>query len=215
MKAHFYTFLLLLALCAGHKAYSQSPQIIYVDQNATGSNTGANWPNAYTDLSTALQEAIGPNGNHIWVATGTYMPGTTRSATFQLRSGQRIIGGFDGLELLEEEADPEANPTILSGNIGDPNTNTDNAFHVVSINNVKDSAVLLQGLIIEGGQADGSGDDAYGGGLLSINNTSGDKARYYIRECTFRDNAAVNGGGMAMIVRNNAIDTLKCPTMYI
>ena len=209
MKALKQTFLLLLCLSAGQFAFSQNPTVIYVDHNATGSNNGSSWANAYNELSTALQASIPSNGNDIWVATGTYTPGSSRSSTFEVQSGQRIIGGFDGLELTEEEADPEVNPTILSGNIGDPNSSADNAYHVISINSVKDSVVILQGLIVEQGNANGSGNDAYGGGLLSINNTAVDKARYYIRDCIFRNNYGDYGGGMAMIVENFAIDTVN------
>src|SRR5262249_27029851 len=96
---------------------------IYVRSSATGANNGSSWAAAYPDLQSALA-AAGP-GDEVWVAVGTYKPtaGTDRNATFQLKSGVNVRGGFDGAELSPSErpADPDpqsadpATDTILSG----------------------------------------------------------------------------------------------------
>ena len=68
-------------------------QIVYVDSSAkAGTNNGHSWPNAYTDLQSALSTAV--TGNQIWVAKGTYYPGTSRSDRFELVDGVSLFGGF-------------------------------------------------------------------------------------------------------------------------
>ena len=61
--------------------------IIYVNQGVTGgSHNGDSWADAYTDLQSALSDAV--SGDQIWVAAGTYKPtnlrneSDPRSATF-------------------------------------------------------------------------------------------------------------------------------------
>ena len=51
------------------------------------------------------------SGKEIWVAAGTYLPttGTERSATFQLKSGVALYGGYAGFGA----ADPNARDTVL------------------------------------------------------------------------------------------------------
>ena len=87
-------FLLCVAL-----AWSQSAlAICYVNAAAAGSNTGASWANAYTDLQSAL--ANWPACVDIWLARGTYKPTTTtdRSISFAIKPSVFLYGGFAGTE---------------------------------------------------------------------------------------------------------------------
>ncbi len=96
---------------------------LYVDTRATsGSNDGTSWENAYTSLQDALLNA--GSGSEIWVAAGDYYPdvgvGLTDNdpaATFHLRSGVAIYGGFAGVESMLDERDPAINVTVLNGDI--------------------------------------------------------------------------------------------------
>src|SRR5882672_11897047 len=81
-------------------------QTFYVKANATGSNNGTSWANAYTDLQSALEAAQATDGGQIWVAAGTYKPSRDENGnnsfpaytgnTFRLRRKVSMYGGFVG-----------------------------------------------------------------------------------------------------------------------
>jgi len=187
------------------------PLIIYVDQNATGGNDGANWENACNDLQDALNAAqtelsLNPQREiDIRVAVGTYLPDQgsgNREATFQLISGVAVEGGYAGI------GNPDPNvrnvhlyETILSGDLagddgevatpeelpGDPNR-AENSFHVVTANDVS-VETILDGFVITSGNANGGSPNDCGGGLYS------DSGNLTINNCTFLRNCASSKGG--------------------
>ena len=158
--------------------------VIYVDQTATGANNGTSWADAYTELQVAL--AIARDGDQVWVAVGTYKPGSARSATFRLVANVAVYGGFAGSETMLAERDPATNVTILSGDIGVPGDNDDNCYHVV----VSVDDATLDGFTITGGKANGTGHDEHGGGMFNLASSPS------VSNCTFSGNSAKNGGGM-------------------
>jgi hypothetical protein len=140
--------------------------ILFVDCDANGLGDGSSWDDAFTELHEALDTALVYflEVEEIWVAEGTYMPtgGTDRNATFLIpRPNLALYGGFDGTESELGERDPAENATVLSGNIGEQGTNTDNCYHVVTAQNT-DTTTVLDGFTIR----DGYGDDGYGGAGL-------------------------------------------------
>lgn len=139
--------------------------VIYVDLNATGSDDGTSWPNAFTSLQAAL--AASTSGDEIWVAAGTYLPTSTadRAISFALKNGVGIYGGFDGTETLRTQRDPALNVTILSGDIGTPGSNADNSYHVVTTDATVTLSAVLDGFSVTAGQANGSSPDNRGGGM--------------------------------------------------
>ncbi|MDM8007570.1 MAG: thrombospondin type 3 repeat-containing protein [Phycisphaerae bacterium] len=121
----------MLGLCFVPATVGQAA-IILVDANATGANDGTSWTDAYRELQSALAVAV--SGSEIWVAEGTYRPdydiGTGTHtlnyyASFYLQDGVAIYGGFDGAdsptypggETQRDQRDPQANETILSGDL--------------------------------------------------------------------------------------------------
>ncbi|HYX21624.1 MAG TPA: hypothetical protein VFA98_12340, partial [Thermoanaerobaculia bacterium] len=85
----------------------------------------------YADLQPALAAAT--SGDEIWVATATYKPDPSdRTKSFALKNGVGIYGGFVGNETMRSQRNPEANVTILSGDIGTPGSAADNSYHVVT-----------------------------------------------------------------------------------
>jgi hypothetical protein len=183
--------------------YSIFSQVIYVDQNATGSNNGSDWINAYTDLQTAITN-IGTNTT-INVAEGIYYPTATtdRSISFNIPRDKKLFGGFP---TGGGTRNSEAHPTILCGDIGTIGDNTDNSYHVVSFSG-SSPVNEFDGFTVEKGYANGSGPyENQGGGIIVVNNSS---ASYglFIRDCIIKNNYALYGGG---IVIGKKADIYNC-----
>jgi uncharacterized repeat protein (TIGR01451 family) len=164
--------------------------IIFVNGGATGANNGLSWTNAYTDLQDALDEAQADD--QIWIAEGVYRPMTSglRSNTFHLKSGVVLHGGFAGSEIWLHERDRAAHPTVLSGDIGTPNNPDDNVYHVVTAGSGVTETAFLEGLTINGGNANGTGDNGLGGGLFNLGGSP------TLVNVAFIGNAADGGGGL-------------------
>ncbi len=187
------------------------PVKIYVKPNATGSNNGTSWTDAYTDLQSALSAAV--EGDTIWVASGTYKPtvdktgnnspADPRTKTFKLVSNAPVYGGFAGTETRLKDRDPVSNATTLSGDIGTPDDNTDNCYSVVWSVNYSS----LDGFTIMGGNGNGtvSGETDLGGGVA---NKSVSNVR--IRNCTFRNNFSYQGGGAVSYFCGDSIIYRNC-----
>jgi len=158
MKSSQIIFLVLL--CMSLNLYAEK---IYVKADVSGIQNGTSWQNAFSDLQKAIQKT--KQGDEIWVAKGMYFPtdGTDKSISFSLKENVTLYGGFNGTETDVSQRNWELNQTILSGNIGDKSTNTDNSMHVVTTAN----GAVLDGFIVEDGFAMGSrgpgGGDMRGG----------------------------------------------------
>jgi len=147
---------------------------IFVNLNATGTNDGSSWTNAYTDLNSALSAAT--VGNEIWIAQGIYKPGTSRSATFNFAtSGLKVYGGFNGTETLLNERNHLMHITILSGDLSgnDDNTSLDfnnptKAENSLRIAQINANNVELHGLVIDGGNANGNTTESKEGSALAF-----------------------------------------------
>ena len=162
------------------------PNCIFVNAGATGANNGSSWANAYKYLQNALTAA--GLGFEIRVAQGTYRPdmdtnhpaGTNdRNATFQLKNGVALYGGFP---TGGGSRDPNTYVTSLSGDIGVADNNSDNSYHVVTGSGT-DSTAILDGFTITKGHAGDSGGGMY--------NDSGSPT---LANCTFICNSAISGG---------------------
>ncbi|MCK4960662.1 MAG: right-handed parallel beta-helix repeat-containing protein, partial [Planctomycetes bacterium] len=144
---------------------------------------------AYTDIQDALTAAGATD--IINVAQGTYKPtsGGDRNATFQLKNGVAVYGGYPS---GGGTRNTQANVTTLSGDlIGDDigyTNNGENSYHVVTGSGTDPTAVL-DGFTITGSNA-ASPPNNLGGGMLN------DYGSPTVANCTFSGNSANSGGGM-------------------
>lgn len=178
-------------------------QTVYVDANlATGTGDGSSWADAYQG-ALGLQVAVtaSQSGQYIYVADGTYRaaaPAGARTASFGLKSGVRLFGGFAGGELTPFDRPPAGSAkSILSGDLnGDDlaggQNRGDNSYHVINAM-AADSSALVSGFFVEAGQADGAGIDGFGGGLVVVS-----AAAPVFEDCVFRTNQAATGGACAI-----------------
>jgi predicted outer membrane repeat protein len=185
------------------------PGRIYVDANAVGANDGTDWDDAFVSLSDAIDAAY--RGVDIWVAQGEYRPktdGPARNAAFQLKDDVYIYGGFVSGATSWTQRDPTKYPTVLSGDLGnndtvDPLTRNDNSYHVIVATNLKD--VLLDGLVITGGNADGTTyEQQYGGGMYCTN------SRVSVRDCVIQDNISSERGGGVFVWQDSQPTLDRC-----
>jgi hypothetical protein len=191
----------LASVAAGCLATAASADIVFVNaaQNLPSfAQSGVTWALAYKSLQTALLNA--QPGDEVWVAQGVYLPSTTATQTesFTPPDGVRILGGFTVGDLVESDRDPDANVTLLSGEIGAAGT-ADNSQHIMRATGV--SGTEIDGFVFANGNADGSVLNATGGALL----VEGPPAQtdLVVRGCTFLSNAAVIAGGAVSLQVGN------------
>ncbi|MCP3930350.1 MAG: hypothetical protein GY705_14750 [Bacteroidetes bacterium] len=177
-------------------AVQSQAQIIYVKSGANG--TGTSWNDALGNLTAALQEA--QNGSAIWVGAGTFTPTRSddRNASFEIKDGVALYGGFAGNEISLKERNLNKNTTILSGEIGTPGKD-DNCYNVIYTKNVS-ATTIIDGFVISDGYASGVGTTGSrlrcGGGWYNDGSTSAKGSNPIIMNCIFENNFARDGAGM-------------------
>jgi len=184
--------------------------IIFVDQEATGSEDGTSWENAFTDLQDALQVSVAPQ--QIWVAGGIYKPTNTsdRAISFVLKSGVHIFGGFYGAETDIDQRIPDATPTVLTGDLlandsplepygirdyytaPDNPLSLDNSYHVMTCNTLS-TPTVVDNIIITSGHANGTTNNQNKGAGMLVNNCSNN---LWLTNLTIIGNGAYQGGGL-------------------
>ena len=213
--------------------YLPASRIRYVKQGATGD--GSSWANASGDLQKMideLAESTPSQTGEVWVAAGTYTPqsqlisGTAYSASFRMRDGISVYGGFAGtestkLERVKKSAMPWdfQNPTVLEAayyshdDLAWTNnkwTLTSDSRHVVwfapmSGGTAFANVTTLDGVTIQGGYAQGgTGQDDFltdrGAGVYM------DGANAYLSNCIVRENYATGNGG-GVYLKNGRVQT--------
>lgn len=186
---------------------------IYVNGSlTTGDDNGSSWENAKRG-GDALQWAINhaSGSGQIWVAAGTYYPttntgATARLASFKLSGDVQIYGGFVGVvtETSVTDADPLANPTILSGEINNVHSNFDNTRQVVTTDSAS-SFSKLDGFTIRDGFNEGIIGSADGAGIaISSDSTP------TISRCIITNNVAFQGRGAGIFINGQAEHPSAC-----
>ncbi len=191
-----------------YQGYGPGGCIIYVDKKAPGPETGARWPDAFHSLQDALEIAY--PGCRIRIGQGTYKPDEgkevtlgDRKASFHLKNGVVIDGGYAGYGASNPDAKAPAYRAVLSGdllgnettwghsmNIEEPDKE-DNSYHVV-VGDETNSSAMLRNCVIKHGNANGI--DPYwanGGGLINYHGSP------TVEGCFFYGNTSRTSGGAA------------------
>jgi hypothetical protein len=169
-------------------------EIIYVKQGSNGD--GTTWNTAIGNLNDAIK--VSETGDQIWVAKGTYVPTTTtnRKISFQIKDGIELYGGFAGFESSITERKTSENPTILSGEIGEPGI-ADNSYNVVFTKNVSENTII-DGFTITLGNANAKGvaGQKHRSGGAWFNDGSYGSSKPTISNCIFKKNYGRDGAAM-------------------
>ena len=175
-------------------------QRFYVDIQASGLVTGQSWTDAFHDLHDALALAL--PGDEIWVAEGVYRPATSdRAIRYQLPSGVKLYGGFAGSEMLLEERQAAAHPTLLSGDIGITGDSLDNSYTLLYLP-YPDVNTLVDGFTFSDALSNNPnvGVEEAGAAGAALYIMGGDSVAYpTIRHCIFEHNTARAHGGAVFI----------------
>ncbi|MCB0688308.1 MAG: hypothetical protein KDC53_17340 [Saprospiraceae bacterium] len=202
----------------GANEYFRCPQSgspVYVDSATISSVlTGLTWDSAFTSLQWAIDLACqctdGLSHPSIWVAKGTYYPSRAfdadnnnsldeRERTFYIDKNLKLYGGFAGDEVNLQDRDWNQNPTVLSGDL-DLNDVLDdfNAFHVLYFDgteNIMDTTCKMDGFQVIMGNANGSSDNATGGGAR-LDGSFAESFSVIVNNCRFSNNSAKYGGAV-------------------
>lgn len=153
------------------------PTTLFVNDNASGANNGTSWVNAYTNLTTAINNAR--NGDSIFVAAGTYQPAIGQS--FSMKENVKIYGGFAGTESFLHQRN------LTLGNISTLQGNGNKVIY--NNNNGLTNAAVLNGFTITGGNGISGG-----GGIHNY------KSSPTIINCNIKGNttsgSSAHGGGI-------------------
>jgi hypothetical protein len=204
MNKKWLSLLIVLGLLFGAPTPTRAnPGVLRAAPDGVTNGDCDSWANACT-LQYALSQAV--SGDEIWVKAGVHYPGAAgnRTATFTLKNGVALYGGFAGTETMRDQRNWQVNKTILSGDIDQNDTNTDrnniaetwndiqgaNAYHVVTGSST-DNTTVLDGFVITAGQANGSPwPKNIGGGMYNFSSSP------TLTNVTFSGNSAGFGGGM-------------------
>lgn len=215
--------------------YLPATRIRYVKPTATGTGDGSSWDNASGDLQKMIDDLADNNvsqqAGEVWVAAGTYKPqsqlisGMNYSASFRMRDGISVYGGFAGNETSKQERAKKdtmpwdfKNVTVLEAAYYESKlawTNSkwtvgSDSRHVVWFAPMSGESdftriTTLDGVTVQGGYAQGgTGQDDFltdrGAGVYM------DGANAYLSNCIVRENYATGNGG-GVYLKNGRVQT--------
>jgi len=206
---------LFLFACAFSPLFSQTRWYVRADASPVGADASS-WETATPFLQDALDAA--QFGDTVWVSRGVYKPGsgTDRYASFVLRNGIRVFGGFAGTETQLQQRDWEAHPTVLSGDIGAPNDSTDNAYNILYLTKTG-ITTRIDGLVLERANANNPDNvnvfahqRGHSGSAIYLDGQgAGNFAYLTMANCTLRNNRSDHFGALYANGRDNGKATVR------
>jgi hypothetical protein len=191
--------------CSTYEHPGQLYGRVYVDKNAAAHADGRSWTTAFRNIPDAFRRVHADTLiNEVWIANGLY-PVTyseSRDSSLFLQKKMAVYGGFEGSETDVSQRNIPLHPTVLSGNIGDTLLANDNVYHVIYIDSVSDS-IVIDGITITGGNANGVNDPSGGGILVGSSNTG----TVRLINCRLENNLANEGSA---IINNAILDLSDC-----
>jgi predicted outer membrane repeat protein len=160
--------------------------IRYVNFESENPVCGYTWDTSYPDIQSGIDAAFTAalvlGHCEVWVAEGVYRSFTgSPTDSIKLRPWVSVYGGFAGDETLLANRDIAAHPTVIDGR---EEEGPGHSYHVV----LGSTGAALDGMIVQGGVADGDPPHHRGGGIYL------NAASTKVRGCVFRENRAVDGG---------------------
>ncbi len=165
---------------------------------------GSSWASPM-DLQTALTTSA---CNEIWVKAGTYVTGSPRTNTFQIRPGVAVYGGFAGTETLRSQRDPTANVTTLSGSTGVANAGS---YHVVTFDGTTAAGSITASTVLDGFTITNGNADPDGGGVNCNGAGAGHECSPTLNSLTIINNSATGDG--AGVYDNGSSGGISSPTL--
>jgi predicted outer membrane repeat protein len=166
----------------------------------------------------------------VWVKEGYYYPSiipdsllneqqgvtmTPRYRSFVLYDNLQVYGGFNGSETSTRERNIGAHPCVLSGDLGIPGEDSDNALHILTLSPGRTirASTVIDGFTFSDGKADVNKAHYLQDSLRNINDSSGAaiyavSAGVSIRNCTFQNLQAHTGA--AIYAGRNTMEVSHC-----
>ncbi len=188
---------ILGAFAAIHAGDAQADITRYV--KVGGDGDGTSWLTASGTPQNMIDEVEATGGGMVCVASGAYTPTFTNGGTsprhlsFRMRNNVGIYGGFPNTgSPTWADRNWKTYQTVLSGEIGNPGTISNNCYHVFYNSGTLNATAIIDGFTITGGNANGASPHNAGGGMFNYASTSPS-----ITNCIFDgNNAKWMGGGM-------------------
>jgi predicted outer membrane repeat protein len=181
---------------------SVQAKVIYVNGARPAGGDGTSWSAAYRYLQDALAQTVA--GDEVWVAGGTYYPDDggivtkgDRTASFTLKEGVKLYGGFAGNESGVTQRNSSLHTTELSGEIY-----SEQIYWSLNVVTLSGNATL-DGLTVTKGNANGDASPYNQGGGVFVSASKNLTAV----NCVFLSNSASRGGA---IYSSSSITITNC-----
>ena len=160
-----------LATCTAFTSPAFAQSVLYVDASAPTGGNGLTWATAFRNIRGAMNLAVTtPSVTEIWVADGSYSPGST---PFDVRNNLTLYGGFAGGETSLDQRNPDAFVATITGGDTARLLNT----------SPTDGTAIVDGFTLRDGSTNQSGGVCSGGNPV-------------FRRCRFISNRAGGAGGV-------------------